>query len=56
MTHSYILKKDPPPQCEHSAQTRNGVFGRCGVVESLRSHPELGLKILRDSDFIHYFS
>ena len=42
MTHSYILKKDPPPQCEHCqciltvchiwvecnhlAQTRNDIF------------------------------
>ena len=59
MTHSYILKKDPPPQCEHSqciltvhhilvecnhlAQTRNDIFDRCGVVESLQFHPELVL-------------
>ena len=44
MTHSYILNKDPPPQCErcqcilterhilvecnHLAQTRNDIFGR----------------------------
>ena len=48
LTHSYILKKDPPPQCEHCqciltvchilvecnhlAQTRNNLFGRCGVI------------------------
>ena len=58
MTHSYILKKDHPPQCEHCqciltvrhilvecnhlAQTRNDIFGRC-VVESLQFHPELVL-------------
>ena len=57
LTHSYILKKDPPPQCEHCqciltvrhilvecnhlAQTRNDIFGRCGVVESFQFHPEL---------------
>ena len=50
MTHSYILKKDPPPQCEHCqciltvchilvecnhlAQTRNDIFGRCGLRDS----------------------
>ena len=57
LIHSYILKKDPPPRCEHCqcnlrvrhilvecnhlAQTRNDMFGRCGVVESLRLHLEL---------------
>ena len=66
-THSYILKKDPPPQCEHClciltvrhilvecnhfAQTRNDIFGRCCVVVSLKFHPELIFKILRDSEF-----
>ena len=49
LTHSYILKKDHPPHCEHCqriltvrlifvecnhlAQTRNDIFGRCYVVE-----------------------
>ena len=67
LAHSYILNKDPPPQCDHCqciltvrhilvecnhlAQTRNDVFGRCGVVESLQFHPELVFKNLRDSDF-----
>ena len=67
LTHSYILKKDPPPQCEHCqciltlrhillecnhlAQTRNDIFGRCGLVESLQFHPELVLIFLRNSDF-----
>ena len=67
MTHSYILKKDPPPQCEHCqcirtvrhifvecnhlARTRNNIFARCGVVESLQFHPELVLIFLRNSDF-----
>ena len=60
LTHSYILKKDPPPRCEHCqciltvrhilvecnrlARTRNDIFGRCGVVESFQFHPELVLK------------
>ena len=50
LTHSYTLKKDPPPVCEHCqciltvhhilvecnhlAWKRNDIFGRCGVVES----------------------
>ena len=62
MTHSYILKKDPPPQCEHCqciltvrhilvecnylAQTRNDIFGRCGVAESFQFQPELVLNFL----------
>ena len=57
VTHWYILKKDPPPQCEHCqciltvrhilvecthlAQTRNDIFGRCGVEECFQFHPEL---------------
>ena len=71
MTHSYILKKDPPPQCEHCqciltvrhvlvecnhlAQTRNDIFGRYGVVESFQIHPELVFKNLRDSEFYSKF-
>ena len=60
LTHSCILRKDPPPQCEHCqctltvrhilvecnhlAQTRNDIFGKCCVVESFKFHPELILK------------
>ena len=67
LTHSYILKKDPPPQYEHCqciltvrhvlvefnhlARTRNDIFGRCCVVESFKFHPELILKFLRDTKF-----
>ena len=56
----YLAQRSPPPQCEHCqciltvrhilvecnqlAQTRNDVFSRCGVVESLQFHPELFLK------------
>ena len=66
VTHSYILKKDPPPQCEHCqciltmrhilvecnhlAQTRNDIFGRC-VVEYFQFHTELVLNCLRYSAF-----
>ena len=57
MTHSYILKKDPSPQCEHcqSIMTRNDIFGICGVVEYFQFHPELVLKNLRDSEFYSKF-
>ena len=57
MTHSYIIKKDPPPQCEHCqcnlsvrhilvecnhlARTRIAIFGICCVVGSFKFHPEL---------------
>ena len=62
---SFILKKDPPPQCiltvchilecNHLARTKNYIFGRCGVVESFQFHPELVFKILRDSEFYSKF-
>ena len=51
LTHSYILKNDPPPQCEHCrcivtvlhilvdcihlARTRNDIFGTCGGLFSI---------------------
>ena len=57
LTHSYILRKDPPPQCEHCqciltvrhilvecnnfARERKYIYGRRDVVESLRFHPTL---------------
>ena len=62
LTHSYILRKDPPPQCEHCqciltvrhilvecnhfSQERKYIFGRRDVVESVRFHPTLMLFIL----------
>ena len=67
LTHSYILRKDPPPQCEHCQciltvchnlvecnhfdQERKDIFGRRDGVESFQFHPELVFKILRDSEF-----
>ena len=54
LIHSYILKKDHPPQCEHCqhilrvryisvecnlAQARKDIFGRKNVLESFRLHP-----------------
>ena len=48
LTHSYILKKDPPPlcdhilvECNHFAQERKDIFGKRDVVESFRLHPTL---------------
>ena len=71
LTHSYILKMDPPPQCEHCqciltvrdilvgcnhlARTRNDIFGRCCVVESFKFHSELILIFKRDSEFYSNF-
>ena len=59
LTHSYFLKKDPAPRCEHCqciltvhhilvecnnfVQDRKDIFGRRDVVESLRFHPTLVL-------------
>ena len=63
LTHSYILRKDPPPLCEHCQciltvrhilvecnhfnQEKKDIFGRRDVVESFQFHPELVFKILR---------
>ena len=62
LTHSYILRKDPPPQCEHCqciltvhhifvdcnhlAQVREDIFGRRDVVKSFRFHPKLVISFL----------
>ena len=61
-THSYILRKDLPPQCEHcqcilvecnhSARERKDIFGRGDVVESFRFHPTLILLFLKQT--IHF--
>ena len=63
LTHSYIPKKDHPPQCEHCqciltvrhilvecnhlTRTRNDIFGRCGVVEYFQFHPEFVFKTFK---------
>ena len=67
LTHSYILKKDPPSQCEHCqyiltvrhilvecsqvAQTRTALFGRRDVVESFRFQPTPVLLSLKGCHF-----
>jgi hypothetical protein len=71
LTHSFILKKDPPPQCDHCQctltvrhilvecnhlkPTRKYIFGRQNVVESFRFHPQLILKFLRETGFYYKF-
>ena len=69
LTHSYILKKDPPPVCEHCqcnltvrhilvecnhfAQERKDIFGRRDVVESFRFHPTLIVLFLKQTEFYY---
>ena len=71
LTHSYILKKDPPPVCErcqcnltvrhilvecnHFAQDRKDIFGRRDVVESFRFQPTLIVFFLKQIEFYYKF-
>ena len=70
-THSYILRKDPPPLCEHCqciltvrhilvecnhfAQEIKDIFGRRDVVESFRFHPTLIVLFLKQIEFYYKF-
>ena len=63
LTHSYILRKDHLPQCDHCqctltvrhilvecnnlARERKDIFGTRDVVESFRFHPTLILLFLK---------
>ena len=63
MTHSYILRKDPPPlyehcqciltvrhilvECNNFARERKYIFGRRDVVESFRFYPTLIVLFLK---------
>ena len=65
LTHSYILRKDYPPECEHCqcvlavrhilvecnhfAENRKDIFGKRNVVELFRFHPTLILSYLKVS-------
>ena len=67
LTHSYILRKDPPPRCEHCqciltvrhifmecyhfAEKRKDVFDKRNVTESFRFHPTLILLYLKECQF-----
>ena len=69
LTHSYILKKDPPPQCEHCqciltvrhilvecnhvARERKDIFGRKDVVELFRFHPTRIVLFLKQIEFYY---
>ena len=71
LTHSYILRKDPPPLCEHCqciltvrhilvecnhfAQERKDIFGRRDVVESFRFHPTLIVLFLKQIELYYKF-
>ena len=71
LTHSYILRNDPPPQCEHCqsiltvrhillecnnfAREKKDIFGRRHVVESFRFHPTLILLFLKQIEFYYTF-
>ena len=71
LTHSYILRKDPPPVCEHCqciltvrhilvecnhfAQERKDIFGRRDVMESFRFHPTLIVLFLKQIELYYKF-
>ena len=71
LTHSYILRKDPPPLCAHCqcivtvrhilvecnnfARERKDIFGRRDVVESFRFHPTLIVLFLKQTEFYYKF-
>ena len=66
LTHSYILRKDPPPlciltvrhilvECNNFAREREDIFGRRDVVESFRFHPTLIVLFLKQIEFYYKF-
>ena len=71
LTHSYILRIDHPPLCEHCqciltvrhilvecnhfAQERKDIFGRRDVVESFRFHPTLIVLFLKQIELYYKF-
>ena len=71
LIHSYILRKDPPPLCEHCqciltvrhilvecnhfARERKYIFGRRDVVESFRFHHTLIVLFLKQIEFYYTF-
>ena len=55
-----MLRKDPPPQCEHCQcnhfdQEMKDIFGRRDVVETLRFHPTLILIFLKQTEYYSIF-
>ena len=71
LTHSYILRKDSPPQREHChciltvrhilvvcnnfAEKSKDVFGKRNVMELFRFHPTLILLYLKECQFYNKF-
>ena len=71
LTHSYILRKDPPPLCEHCrciptvrhilvecnhfARERKDIFRRRDVMESFRFYPTLIVLFLKQIEFYYKF-
>ena len=71
LTHSYILRKDPPSLCEHCqciltvrhilvecnhfAQESKDIFGIRDVVESFRFHPTLIVLFLKQIELYYKF-
>ena len=71
LTHSYILRKDPPPLCEHCqciltvhqilvecndfARERKYIFDRRDVVESFRFHTTVIVLFLKQIEFYFKF-
>ena len=71
LTHSYILRKYPPPQCEHCQcilivchilvecnhfnRERKYIFGTRDVVESFRFHPTLIMFVWKQIEFYYTF-
>ena len=71
LTHSYIVRKDHPRQCEHCqciltvchilvecnhiAQERKDIFGRRDVVISFRFHPTLIMLFIKQIEFYYKF-
>ena len=69
LTHSYILRKDPPPLCEHCqciltvchilvecnhfARERKDIFGRRDVVKLFRFHPTQIVLFLKQIEFYY---
>ena len=64
LTHSYMLRKDPPPQCiltvchifveyNHFARERKDIFGRRDEGESFRFHSTLIVLFLKQIEFYY---
>ena len=66
LRHSYILKKDPPPQCiltvrhflvecNYFVQERNDIFGWSDMMESFIFHPTFNKFFLKQIEMFYIF-